>query len=120
MVELECQINPTLKDKMPLWFRYVDDTFTFIKENEIQNVLKVLNSFHPDIKFTHEIESNGCISFLDVKITKMEDGSLVREIFRKETDTNIYLHWKSFSPDIWKGLFRKAFIVCSTEQGIEK
>ena len=125
MVELECQINPTLKDKMPLWFRYVDDTFTFIKDNEIQNVLNVLNSFHADIKFTHEIEKNGCISFLDVKITKMEDGSLVREIFRKATDTNIYLHWKSFSPDIWKigtlkGLFRRAFIVCSTEQGVEK
>ena len=34
MVHLEKQMIPRLSDKMSSWFRYVDDTFTFIKEEE--------------------------------------------------------------------------------------
>ena len=43
---------------------------------------------------------------------------------RKGTDTNIYLHWKAYAPNSWKigtlkGLFRRAYLVCSTKSGIE-
>ena len=61
MVELEKKLVPNLADKMPLWFRYVDDTFTFIKNVDIENVKSVLNNFHSDIKFTNEIEKDNCI-----------------------------------------------------------
>lgn len=125
MVHLEETIVPTLNVTMPLWFRYVDDTFTFINENEIENVRNILNSFHPDIKFTCEIEANKSISFLDVKLIRKEDGSFITEVYRKETDTNIYIHWKSFAPDTWKigtlkGLFRRAYVVCSSTEGLKK
>ena len=33
MVELEEMLIPTLSDKVSLWYRYVDDTFTFIKKD---------------------------------------------------------------------------------------
>ena len=121
MVHLETTLVPELRRYMPLWLRYVDDTFSFIEEEKVDEVLSVLNRFHTNIKFTHELESNKCISFLDVKVIKNDSGFLSREVFRKETDTNIYLHWKSFAPNIWKigtlkGLFRRAFIVCSHEE----
>ena len=125
MVHLETVLVPTLSTFMPLWLRYVDDTFTFIKEGKIDEIISSLNSFHPNIKFTHEIEQNKCISFLDVRVIKNDAGLLSREVFRKDTDTNVYLHWQSFAPDIWKigtlkGLFRRAFLVCSNEQFLQK
>ena len=114
-----------MQDDLPIWLRYVDDTFTVIKENKIDNIISALNSFHSNIKFTHEIETDKCISFLDIKIIKNSDGFLSREVFRKDTDTNIYLHWKSFAPDIWKigtlkGLFRRAFLICSEDKYLQK
>ena len=62
---------PVLSEKMPLWLRYVD----------------VLNSFHPNIDFTREIEENNCISFLDVKIIRNGNDRLSMEVFLKDTDT---------------------------------
>ena len=125
MVELENKVIPTLGDKVSLWHRYVDDTFTFIKKNEIENVKGILNNFHKDIKFTHEIEENNAISFLDVKIRKRSNGTFVTEVHRKKTDTNLYLNWKSFSPVSWKigtlkGLFRRAHLICSEPTGLNK
>ena len=103
----------------------MDDTFTFIKHNEIENVKGVLNGFHQDIKFTHEIEKNNSISFLDVKVTKKINGEFVTEVHRKKTDTNLYVNWKSFSPRSWKigtlkGLFRRAYVICSEKSGLDK
>ena len=45
MTELETRLVPMLSDKLSLWFRYVDDTFTFIKKENISEVLNVLNGF---------------------------------------------------------------------------
>ena len=125
MVELEEKLIPTLRSKVSLWRRYVDDTFTYIRHNEIENVKEVLNSFHVDIKFTHETEVNNRIAFLDVDISKNSDGTFSTEVHRKMTDTNIYLNWSSFAPETWKigtlkGLFRRAHLICSTEAGLNK
>ena len=121
MVELERSLVPTMQEEIALWFRYVDDTFTFVKKGCIDQVLMKLNEFHDSIKFTFEKEADGSISFLDVKVARNEDGSFTTDIHRKKTDTNIYLHWKSYAPRPWKigtlkGLIRRAFVVCSNEE----
>jgi len=125
MVELETILIPTLTDKIPEWVRYVDDTFTFVKIGELHSVLRILNSFHTDIKFTCEREKNRSISFLDVKITRKGDGTFTRTVYRKETSSNIYINWNSFAPRTWKigtlhGLIQRAFVVCSEPEGVEK
>ena len=84
MVELETSLIPTLQGKVSLWQRYVDDTFTFIQHNEIENVKGILNEFHTDKKFTHEIEVDNNIAFLDVSIAKKCNGTFVTEVFRKK------------------------------------
>ena len=91
MVELEKTLVPQLQDQVSLWYRYVDDTFSFIKRDCVDNVLQVLNSFHDNIKFTFEKEGDNTLSFLDVKVIKKSDGSFETDIHRKQTDTNIYL-----------------------------
>ena len=121
MVELEKRLIPTMMDKIALWYRYVDDTFSFIRKGEVENVIQVLNSFHESIKFTFEKESDNSLSFLDVKVIKNEDGSFETDIHRKKTDTNVYMNWHSFAPKPWKigtlkGLIRRAFTICSTNE----
>ena len=121
MVELEKKVIPTINDKVSLWYRYVDDTFTFVKRGEVDSVLRILDNFHDNIRFTFEKQTNDSIAFLDVKVIRKADGSFDTDIHRKKTDTNVYLNWKSFAPKAWKvgtlkGLIRRAFIICSTEE----
>ena len=121
MVELEKSLIPTMVEKVSLWFRYVDDTFTFIKKGEVNSVVDALNGFHENIEFTFEREADNHISFLDVKVIKNADGSFKTDIHRKSTDTNVYLSWKSYAPKSWKigtlkGLIRRAFTICSTNE----
>ena len=49
MVELETSLVPTMREWISLWFRYVDDTFTFVKKGGIDFVLQKLNGFHESI-----------------------------------------------------------------------
>ena len=125
MVELESIMVPRLSNDVPLWLRYVDDTFSFVKQEKVEEVISALNGFHPNIKFTSECEVNGSISFLDVKVTKLPNGCFATDVYRKTTDTNIYMNWKSFAPKSWKigtlkGLIRRAFIVCSSDESRRK
>ena len=121
MVELERRLIPTMYDKISLWFRYVDDTFTFIKKGEVKNVIQIIDNFHESINFTFEKETDRCLSFLDVKVIRNADGTFETDIHRKKTDTNVYLNWNSFAPKPWKigtlkGLIRRAFTICSTDE----
>ena len=121
MVELEKTLVPQLEESVALWYRYVDDTFTFIKVGEVDNILERLNSFHENIKFTYEREKDGSIAFLDVKVIRKVNGTFETDIHRKKTDTNIYINWNAFAPKLWKigtlkGLIRRAFTICSTDE----
>ena len=56
VVELGNSIVPKLNSHLKFWKRYVDDALTIVKEGSINHVLQQLNSFHPNIQFTFEIE----------------------------------------------------------------
>ena len=120
MCELENEIVPQLENHMLSWHRYVDDTFTFINPNMINSVLDKLNTY-PNFQFTYEVEESNKISFLDVLVRKMEDGSLTTSVYRKSTNTDLYINWYSHSPTNWKvgtftNLVRRAIGICSNEE----
>ena len=46
MVYLEKTIAPKLKTSMPIWIRYVDDTFTLVKKGKLEEIITALNNFH--------------------------------------------------------------------------
>lgn len=126
MVAVEENLVPCFNETMPVWLRYMNDTFTLISKDEIGNVLNTLNGFHPSIKFTYEKENFNEISFLDVQVKRYVDSpTLKTDIYRKKTDTNIYINWNSFSPNVWKigtlkGLLRRACKVCSEKEWTNK
>ena len=123
MVDLETKIAPSLESIMPMWKRYVDDTFTFVKKDSIDQVIASLNGFHQNIKFTHESEQLKKIPFLDVLITRRADGGLDTTVYRKPTNNNVYIHWRSYGPKQWKtgtlaGIIRRAHSICSTKEAL--
>ena len=120
MVKLERNIISTLSNDILLWKRYVDDTFCFIKLTSINKVLGTLNSYQTNIKFTIEIETENKTSFLDVLLIR--NNSLIStEVYRKNTNAEIYINWKSFASKNWKWgalktLVTRAFDICSTDE----
>ena len=54
MVELESTLVPRLHQHVKKWRLYVDDTFAYVRNESIDYVLTILNSFHPNISFTYE------------------------------------------------------------------
>eukprot|EP00112_Aurelia_sp_Birch-Aquarium-sp1_P012412 Seg2610.4 transcript_id=Seg2610.4/GoldUCD/mRNA.D3Y31 product="hypothetical protein" protein_id=Seg2610.4/GoldUCD/D3Y31 len=125
MVELEEQIIPTLSDDLIHWKRYVDDTHAYIREDKINDVIEILNSFDANIQFTYEIEENGTIPFLDVLIKRCDDGHMETSVYRKKTNTDLYINWKSHAPVQWKsstlkGLVKRAILISSTKETMEQ
>ena len=45
-----------------------------------------------------EVQDNDCLPFLDVLITKKEDGSLAHQVYQKKTHTDKYVHASSHHP----------------------
>ena len=77
------------------WFRYVDDSHVCVKRKHVDEFHSHLNSIIPHIKFTIEIESEGSIAFLDTRTTRQENGSITVSVYRKATNTDRYLDFKS-------------------------
>ena len=117
MCELETSVIPKLKDSIKLWTRYVDDTFAFVKPTEIDNIHQQLNNYDQNIQFTYETENEGKISFLDVMIER-KDTHLETSVYRKKTNSDLYMNWNSYSPRAWKigtlrNLVRRAIMISS-------
>ena len=83
--------------KPTFYKRYVDDSFCVFShgQHKLDELLSYLNSLHPSIKFTMEIETDKQLAFLDVLIKKNDDGSLSHTIYRKKTHTDRYLQGTS-------------------------
>ena len=94
-------------EKCPLQFRrkyyrrYVDDIFLmFESRDHVKKFFKYMNSRHPNIQFTCEVESNNKISFLDISVTSL---------YGKKTFSGVYLNFNSFLPMDYKKYY---FISC--------
>ena len=70
MVELEKQIIPTLGNMVLNKKRFVEDTIGYFKNGRIDIILSKLNSFHPNIQFTYEIQKENKLPFLVVLLIR--------------------------------------------------
>ena len=116
MVEVETDIVPKLSDKVKVWKRYVDNTFCVIKKGKDAIILKQLNK-NKHVKFTSEKQVNNMLAFLDVLLINCF-GTIDTTVYRKPTNTDIYINWNSFAPVTWKKstlkmLIHRAFRICN-------
>ena len=104
-----------------LYKRYVDDTFVILKSRDnAHSVLDFLNTLHPNIKFTTEMEKNGRLPFLDV-LVKRKGDRLETEMYRKPTFTGVYLNWDSLTSrkykiGLIKCLLNRIWRICSNPE----
>ena len=70
-------------DMVLMYKRYVDDLFLIVKEDQIEPVQNIFNSFNSHLQFTVEKETNNIISFLDIKMKRNENGFVNINWFRK-------------------------------------
>ena len=101
------------------WGRYMDDVISLWNygENELRGFLDHLNTYDRNLQFTLEIENANKLPFLDVLIIRSID-KLDFTIYRKPTQNNRYLHFKSnHPPQVKRGvvtsLVDRALNICS-------
>jgi len=83
--------------KPKFYNRYVDDIFIlFHNPGQVNKFDKYINSRHPNMSFTKEIEKDQSLAFLDIDIKKNE--GFETSIYRKPTFSGVYLNFKSYSP----------------------
>ena len=98
----------------------MDDTFAYVLPDKIDMILHELHSYHLNIKFTYELESNNKLAFLDVSARRTNDNKVETSVYRKATCTNIYINWQSHAPSNWKigtlrNLIKRAKSISSSE-----
>ena len=83
----ECALA-TCRETIPLWLRYVDDTFTAVHKDEIDDFHDPdLNKQNADIMFTKEIKEYGKLPFLDCLVSSDND-ELRTTVYRNPTHTD--------------------------------
>ena len=104
----------------PVFYRrFVDDIFCLFTSSEhVDHFLSYLNSRHGSINFTVETEKEGCLSFLDVKVSR-ENDQFVTDVYRKPTFSGIFTNYHSFVFKRYKTglvytLFYRCFRICSS------
>ena len=122
MQNIEERALATCRQTIPLWLRYVDDTFTAVHKDEIDDFHKHLNEQHADIQFTREIEEDGKLPFLDCLVSH-DNNELHTTVYRKPTHTDRLLDESSYNPTSHKAttiktLTRRAQLVCDTTDSL--
>ena len=81
--------------KSSMWLRYVDDAFILWPHQEdVQILLDHVNSIRPSVQFTMEKEQDNKLPFLDVLVTRTEQG-FRSSVYHKPTLTGRYFNFNS-------------------------
>ena len=93
--------------KPSMWLRYIDDTFILWPHQEdVQILLDHVNSIWPSLQFTILKEEDNKSLFLDVLVTRTEQG-FRSSVYRKHTFTGQFLNFNSHHPyTVKKGIVR--------------
>ena len=100
MQDVEESALATCRQTIPLWLRYVDNTFTAVHKDEIDAFHDHLNEQNADIQFTKEIEENGKLPFLDCLVSR-DNNELRTTVYRKPTHTDRLLDESSYNPRVF-------------------
>ena len=98
---IEEAISASQHNRLAVILRYVGELFlVFSGDEEAYCFFDKTNCIHKSINFTQEEESNGQLAFLDVLVVRTSKNVAQTFLFRKKTNTRLYLKWTSFVPYI--------------------
>ena len=117
--------NCPVNFKPQFYRRYMDDTFiVFDNCDQANNFLTYMNSRHPNIRFTIEIEKENKLPFLDLLVNKSAT-ELDISIYRKPTYTNLGVNFLSacymkYKMNTFNTFFYRAFKLTSNYANFHK
>ncbi|CAF1001348.1 unnamed protein product [Rotaria sordida] len=121
MSELEENISNFKGKKPSIFYRYVDDIFMIFHgtQRELALFVSFMNKLELSIKFTLEKQTDNKLPFLDVMVERT-NSELITYVYRKPTDTGLYLRWTSNQPrsykiNLIKCLCTRAKRICSSD-----
>ena len=108
--------NPDIRT----WNRYVDDVLATVKKDKTDDILHCMNNTLENIQFTKEEQHNNQLAFLDVLLTRTNDGTINTQVYRKKTHTGQVLNFNSNHPTQHKiscirTLFNQIDTHCNTQ-----
>jgi hypothetical protein len=113
--------HPKWKSKVD-WVRKADDTFMIWTDSldQLEEFHLYLNSLHPTIKWSKQIEENGQMPYLDILIIKTPSRTETT-VYRKPSHSDRYTHFTT--TQAWREkiitittLRERAEIYCSTDE----
>ena len=124
MCHLENEIlsQYSAESKPKIYCRYVDDIFLLLRDPSLIFELKQKFENSSVLKFTHELEKNKTINFLDVKITASHQA-LNTEVYVKPTNSGQCINFNSIAPTryktgVIKTLLNRAYKISSTYESL--
>lgn len=102
MDDLACYIIDNISFDIRLFKIYVDDTLIAVKEDNIDEMIQLFNSYHQRIQFTIEMESEGKLPFLDLCLFRMETGKIKTSWYFKPSASGRILNFNSQHPMTYK------------------
>ncbi|KAI4476637.1 hypothetical protein M0804_013416 [Polistes exclamans] len=107
------KVKGMLPFQVPFLKVYVDYIVTAIPKDGIEVTIKTFNSVNKKIQFTIEVKNKKTLPFLELKIIRKEDGSILTDWYVKPTSSGRCLNFKSNHPisqkiGVVKGLLFRA------------
>ena len=115
MEELETVSLSKVHFNLIFYKRYVDDIITCLRLEDLQILLDTFNSFHARLQFTHEIEKDSCLSFLDTIVIR-SNNRIITNWYHKPSWSGRYINFCSAHPmqhkvGLIKGLIDRAILL---------
>ena len=112
------QYDNTLQGTSSLYTRYMDDILTENHKDLTSSRLSDANSLHSNLRFTLERETNGGLSFLDMRVIN-NNGALESTWYTKPTDTGLIMNYHALAPKKYKhsvvsGFVHRIYRACSS------
>ena len=104
------------------WNKYVEDVLATVKKDRTDDILHCINNTLENIQFTKEEEHNNQLAFLDVLLTRTNDGTINTQVYTVKKDTDQILNFNSNHPtqlhkiSCIRSLFNRIDTRCNTEQ----
>uniref|UniRef100_A0A1B0CHE8 Reverse transcriptase domain-containing protein n=1 Tax=Lutzomyia longipalpis TaxID=7200 RepID=A0A1B0CHE8_LUTLO len=80
--------------------KYVDDLLLAVHKDDVCRILEIFNAFHTRIQFTMEIEEQGTLAYLDLRIHRMEGGQMYTTWYSKPCASHRMLNYTNLAPDM--------------------
>jgi hypothetical protein len=80
---------------LPFIKKYVDDIICAVPSDKTEELLQVFNNYNKDIQFTIELENDFSVPFLDTKLIRTPQNTIILDWYQKPTNSGRYINYLS-------------------------